>query len=219
MYNEPCPCPYGKNQDRHDLYVQGNDNQCWYRTYGYSGPNKWSSWESMGGYLDSAPKACSWGDDHTSVYVKGDDGQCWHRRRDGNKWNSWENLGGDMYGKPSGCAYKEKTHVCVRGKDNHCYHRYYQKNKGWSSWEDLGGNLKYDPDIVYSESSGYVEVYYTSKDNNKMYRKTWTGSGWKSNDWEDMGGQMDSKPSPVSWDNGSVDVYGAGTDGSGKRCF
>lgn len=219
MYGEPCPCPYGKDSNRHDLYVQGNDGQCWYRTYGYQAPDKWSSWESMGGYLDSPPKAVSWGDGHTSVYAKGDDGQCYHRMREGNKWKSWETLGGDMEGKPSGCAYGDQSHVYVKGKDKHCWHRYYQKDKGWSKWEDMGGKLKYEPDVVAYADQGYMEVYYTNEDDNKMYRKTWDGKKWKDSAWEDMGGQMDSKPAPVTWDNGNVDVYGTGMDGTGKRCF
>ncbi len=79
----------------------------------------------------------------------------------------------------------------------------------------MGGALKYPPDVAVVEDK--MEVYITGKDN-VMYRKTWENDKWSSG-WETMGGSVESKPNPVVWDNGKVDVYGTGTDGGCKRFY
>jgi hypothetical protein len=81
----------------------------------------------------------------------------------------------------------------------------------------MGGELKSGkaPDVV--QYGGKMEVYITG-DDNAVYRKVCQNDKWTS-DWEYMGGDVDTKPNAVAWDNGKVDVYGTGSDGSCRRCY
>jgi hypothetical protein len=107
--------------------------------------------------------------------------------------------------------------VFIKGTDGACWHKTYKQDSGWGSWENMGGELKSGkaPDVV--QYGGKMEVYITG-DDNAVYRKVCENDKWTSG-WEYMGGDVDTKPNVVAWDNGKVDVYGTGPDGSCKRCY
>jgi hypothetical protein len=104
--------------------------------------------------------------------------------------------------------------VYVKGTDKACWHKTWKDN-AWGAWENLGGDLKYPPNVVAYDNK--MELYITGNDN-AMYRKVWQNDKWTSS-WEWMGKDMDSKPSPIHWNNGKCDVYGKGTDSTCKRCY
>lgn len=212
MKHYPSTCSWGEKHV--GVYVSSNDGQCWHRRYDED-QGGWYGWENMGGYLDSPPKAITWGSGHTSVYCRGEDGQAWHKKYENSAWGDWESLGGSVDGEPAACAWDGRMDVFVKGTDGACWHKTYKKGSGWGSWQNMGGKLKKAPDVVAYK--GKMELYITG-DDNAVYRRVWENDGWTST-WEHMGGNVDSKPNAVAWDDGKVDVYGTGPDGSCRRCY
>ncbi|KAK0721776.1 hypothetical protein B0T26DRAFT_673561 [Lasiosphaeria miniovina] len=199
-----------------DLFVSAPDGQCWTKTWSYS--SSWSTWTALGGYLDSAPRAVSWGRDHMSLYCRSTDGQAWWRRWNGWTWESWTSLGGSVIGTPSAFAYAGYEYVVVRGTDGACWYRSWHAGT-WSQWASLGGSLRHEPEVVsYLQWGGGVDVYI-NHDDGGLYRKSWDNrtDAW-SQEWEPMGGKVDSKPGAIAWDNGTrTDAFGQGKDGSCQR--
>ncbi len=108
----------------------------------------WSSWESLGGILTSAPAAVSWGPNRIDVFVRGTDNALWHIWWDGNRWSSWESLGGMLTSSPGVSSWQpNRLDVFVRGTDNALWHIWWDGNR-WSSWESLGGSLTSGPAAV-----------------------------------------------------------------------
>ncbi|KAK0707923.1 hypothetical protein B0H67DRAFT_494616 [Lasiosphaeris hirsuta] len=223
MKHEPAACSWGK--DHAAVYVAADDGQCWHRRYDEPKENSgsWKSWESLGGYLSGPPKAVTWGKDHTSVICKGDDGQAWHKKTDPKKptgWGEWETLGGSLDSTPAACAWPgdDRVDIFVKGSDGACWHKT-MKNETvtWGAWENMGGEMMADtpPDVAVVD--GGMEVYITGEDST-VYRKKWKEGSW-TEDWEKMGGNVETKPSTVTWDDGKVDVYFTGKDSTVKRCF
>ncbi|CAI4217810.1 unnamed protein product [Parascedosporium putredinis] len=147
-------------------------------------------WENLNGSMASYPSPVSWGGNRMDLYYMGVTAH-------------WEDLGGTVDGAPAACAWKGQLNVYVKGDDGACWHREYKGDK-WGNWQNLGGELKYPPDVVAYDDK--MEVYITAPDD-ALYRRTWEDDKW-SDDWEYMGGSVDSKPNPIVWDNGQVDVYG-----------
>ena len=207
----PSTCSWDK--DHVSVYVSSYDDQCWHRRYDDK-QGGWYSWENIGGYLDGPPKAVTWGKGHTSIFCKGQDGQAWHKKYD-SAWSDWESLGGSLDGEPAACAWDGRMDVFVKGTDGACWHKTYKG--GWGSWANLGGKMKSGkaPDVVVY--GGKIEVYIIG-DDNAVYRKVWEKEKWTA-DWEYMGGNVETKPSAVAWDDGKVDVYAGASDGSCRRCY
>jgi len=54
----------------------------------------WGGWESLGGILQSTPKAVAWSANRLDVFGVGTDYALYHRWWDGSSWGGWESLGG-----------------------------------------------------------------------------------------------------------------------------
>jgi hypothetical protein len=62
----------------------------------------------------------------------------------------------------------------------------WNRSHGWSSWNNLGGTAISNPDALYDQASGNLEVYAVGK-NRALYQKVWKRShGWSS--WHSLGG-------------------------------
>jgi len=238
MRYEPSSCSWG--EDHAAVYVSATDGQCWTRRYyePRSDAGQWYSWQNLGGYLYGPPKVITYGPGHQSVYCRGTDGQAWHKKTNPKResgWGDWETLGGSLDSTPAACGWPDgRMDICVKGSDGACWHKPYKNetvitldpatNKttrttlpGWGAWENLGGSMKSDtaPDVAVVD--GGMEVYITG-DDDAVYRKKWQNGSWSQN-WQPMGGNVETQPAAVTWDNGKVDVYFTGKDGTCKRCF
>ncbi|KAK4447237.1 hypothetical protein QBC34DRAFT_467789 [Podospora aff. communis PSN243] len=221
----PAACSWGK--EHASVYVGADDGSCWMRRYDETkvGEGKWQGWYNLGGYMASPPKVVTWGEEHASVYCKGEDGQAWHKKTDpkkGSGWGEWESLGGSLDSPVAACAWKDRMDVYVKGSDGACWHKTYKEEETmlpkWGAWENLGGEMKADtpPDVVVVDDG--MEVYITGEDD-KVYRKKWQDGSWTSQDWEPMGGNVETGPVTVGWGEGDVDLFFTGKDGEVKRCF
>lgn len=211
----PKSVTWGK--DHTSVFCKGEDGQAWHRQYGGKEGKSpaWGDWEPLGGSLDSEPAACAWGG-RMDMFVKGSDGACWWKT-----YKDWGKGKGSTPTPPKGnqtSTAKVPPQPSTTAKPPTTTPPATTLPK-WGEWENLGGDMKdgVAPEVV--EVDGNMEVYITGKDD-QLYRKTWDSETdeW-SEGWEAMGGNMDSKPSAVMWDEGKVDVYGKGSDGTCKRCY
>ena len=76
------------------VFGRGTNNALWWRHQTASG---WSSWQSLGGILTSAPGAAADMTDQfgaLNVFVRGTNGVIWYRVFGSGKWGPWTSLGG-----------------------------------------------------------------------------------------------------------------------------
>ncbi|KAK0640577.1 hypothetical protein B0T16DRAFT_336291 [Cercophora newfieldiana] len=218
----PAACSWGGK--RMDVYYMSKEKTCQfkYRDYEHKEPKyqSWSSWEDLGGELDSPPAVCSRKKDNYHVFCKGTDGQAWHRSYDYgqyNGWGKWQSMGGKV-GKyePAACSWgKGHASVYVGASDGACWTRhYYEKDgkTGWEGWYNLGGYMASPPKVVtYGEE--HASVYCKGEDGQAWHKKTdkKKESGW--GEWESLGGSLDSSVAACAWE-GRMDVYVKGSDGA-----
>src|SRR5689334_17758289 len=116
----------------------------------------WSGWESLGGFLISAPAVSSWASGRLDVFALGQDHALWHKWFDGG-WSGWESLGGYLTTAPAAVSWSNgRIDVFGRGSDNALYHKWF--DGGWSGWESLGGTLTSAPGVS-SWSAGRLDVF------------------------------------------------------------
>ena len=63
--------------NRLDIFAMGTDSALYHRWW--DGAN-WGGWESLGGTLESPPKAVAWSANRLDVFAVGTDSALWHRR-------------------------------------------------------------------------------------------------------------------------------------------
>jgi len=208
------------------LFVKGSDGALWWRHW--NSDTLWGAWQSLGGYLTSAPGVtCTedMGGKDIHVFVRGGDGRLWMKTTAnyGNSWLSWSQIGGQLLEDTGPAAYRwfdGRIGVFVTGTDNALYHKYYKN--GWSDWQSLGGHLTSSPAAGSSPDSTtkFVNVFVRGTDGAlwlESYYGSW--SGWKS-----LGGQIapGTAPAACAWYHGTDqsfsehrnDVFVKGTDGA-----
>ncbi|MFZ6027812.1 MAG: peptidoglycan DD-metalloendopeptidase family protein [Chloroflexota bacterium] len=193
---------------RLDLFVHGEDNALWQKTFNGS----WSNWASLGGTLVSAPDAASWGSGHIDVYARGLDNNVYYRRYLNGAWSGWASAGQPSVGAisdPSAVSTGSgRIDLFVRGGDNALWHRAYANN-AWGNWESLGGVLTTGPDAA-SAGSGQLHVFLAGA-NRVMWRCAYSSSACT---WTQVpGGASSYDQSGVSPATNRVDVFARGTDG------
>lgn len=75
------PAAAEPNANRLDVFVRGNDDRIWWKTWTSAG--QWTSWRPIGGVLRSNPAATSRGTIRVDVFAVADNGGLWHRRHGG----------------------------------------------------------------------------------------------------------------------------------------
>ena len=89
--------------------------------------NAWSSWESLGGYLNASPAAVSSADGRIDVFGQGSDHALWHRSYANNAWSTWESLDGqlaDTTGPAVSSQSAGQLDIFVTGRGDHSlWHR------------------------------------------------------------------------------------------------
>ena len=71
------------------------------------------------------------------------------------------------------------------------------------------------PDVAVLD--GGMGVYIAGEDD-AVYCKKWKDGSWTEN-WEPMGGKVQTGVAAVTWDDGKMGGYFTGKDGGVKRCF
>ena len=160
----------------------------------------WSSWQSLGGSVTSAPDASSWGPGRLDVFVRGFDGKSLKHRYyvANNGWSTWQNLDAPCaVANPLDCGLTSapaavswgwgRIDVFARGPDGDLWHRHYRANVGaWSDWESRGSPPGIDVPVL-------DPITYDNVLNEKG---------------------LNSGPDVASWDGGRLDVVVVGYDGA-----
>ncbi|HLN35132.1 MAG TPA: tyrosinase family protein [Nitrososphaeraceae archaeon] len=80
-----APAVASRGTNRLDCFVKGQDNALWYKwidsSVVHGHPGVWSGWHSLGGILDNAPAAVSWGPNRIDCFVRGMNNHMWHKWR------------------------------------------------------------------------------------------------------------------------------------------
>jgi hypothetical protein len=162
---------------RLNVFARGADNALWRRSY--DDRIGWTAWESLGGFLTSAPGAAAGGTSmmgRLDVLARGGDNALWHRQfTPESGWMDWVSRGGILTSAPAASIWspfrnRYQLHVFVRGADNGLWHRWGDfEQRRWSNWEDRGGVLTSGPATV-SFYIGRLDVFVRGADNALWHR-------------------------------------------------
>jgi hypothetical protein len=143
--------------DRIDVFVLGRDDLAiWHQTWLGS---RWLGWESMGGWLASAPAAVSFANGRLDVFATDANGSIWHTwcaalgvpGCRGSGFSTWEQVPGSpppgALGPPVVASGDHNSlELVVLGKDHAIWHHSYDNN--WGSWRSLGGSFVSTPALA-----------------------------------------------------------------------
>lgn len=169
---------------------------------------QWGGWESLGGVLESPPKAVAWGPNRLDIFALGTDSALYHRWWDGAAWGGWESLGGVIESPPEVVSWRpDRLDIFALGTDHALWHRWWD-GASWGGWESLGGVLTSPPTAV-SWGPNRLDIFGLGEDH-ALWHRWWDGQEWGG--WESLGGVLTSPPSAVAWGPNRLDVFGLGED-------
>jgi glucose/arabinose dehydrogenase len=170
-----------------------------------------STWESLGGKVNGAVAATTWGPSRLDLFARGAGNDLVHKWWVAG-WSGWESLGsppGGLASAPAAVAWAAgRIDVFVDGADSQLWHKWWAG--GWSGWESLGGWVTSTPTVT-TWGAGRLDVFVRGADNTLQH--LYWAAGWSS--WESLGaspGGLVSAPGGVSWGSGRIDVFVQGTD-------
>jgi hypothetical protein len=197
--SSPLPSGLAVTSD-FNVFVRGLDNQIWYRN--------WGEWVPLGGEVNSAPAAISWGPNRIDLFARGLDNVLWHKIWDGTSWTDWESLGGEVNSAPAVTSWgPNRLDVFAQGLDNVLWHKIWD-GTSWTDWESLGGEVSSAPAAV-SWGPNRIDLFARGLDN-VLWHKIWDGISWT--DWESLGGEVNSASAVTSWGPNRLDVFAQGLD-------
>ena len=206
------------------LFMRGPDNALWYnRTNEVSGP--WGSWFSLGGSLASAPGAGANVNGQATVLVRGGDNALWYRQAEfpgATIFNDWATLGGAMSG-PASVAEINNQYVMYRGMDNGAWFVLDTTplvgggNVAPATWSDqtpLGGYIISNPRMAANHFANDDQEVFVVGGDNALWVTISPGSGSPFGPWQSLGGSIVGDPFAVRNGDGTIDVFGIGSDGA-----
>lgn len=196
---------WGSN--RLDLFARGSDNTLQHRIFN----GRWSSWESLGGALSSAPAAASWGPGRIDVFARSTTNSMLHRAYVNGSWAAWEDLGGGFGSGPAVASWgANRLDLFGIGTNNTMFHRAWNGTAWQANWDSLGGGFNARPTVA-SWGANRLDVFGRGA-NNALYHKAYAGS-WAA-DWENLGGTLSSAPAATSWGSNRIDIFAAAGTGN-----
>lgn len=194
------------------VFGRGTDNALWWKHRTASG---WSSWQSLGGIITSAPAAAADMTDYfgpLDVFARGNNGVIWYRVWKSGAWQPWTSslrcpcplvpvMPGTGPGAGNGqfAIANPDRHVFVFGRTGTLY-----------GYTDFGGLTTATPGIT-SAATGVSEVFARGLDNALWYRPSSqpiapTGS------WSSLGGRLTSGVTATTVTGGKTYIFVLGTD-------
>ena len=207
--------------DQHvEAFVQtpaGDEEHLWTSGTGDSwmGPDKLDSGATCGS------AAAFWGSPWSypelfSPLASGSTGSLWWTSSS-SSWNGYQPFGGPGLSHLSTLVWLD-GHTEVFGLDPAGAVQYQDwdvATGAWSGWQSLGGSLMTGVGpIVWTKGTG--EIFGTAPDGTVHHVWSGTGAGYTNgwSAWQQLGtGTMTSRPVPVSWPDGHVEVFATGGDG------
>jgi len=179
----PAVCSPAPDRDRFDIFVRGDDAQCWYRC---RDAQNWSTWESLGGILQSEPAAMAMGG-AAWTFHRGTDDALYFRwiRSPGGPQSDWQRIDAPGHSEPAVCSPapdRDRFDIFVRGDDGQCWYRC-RDGQNWSDWESLGGILNSEPAAM--AMGGAAWTFHRGTDD-ALYFRWIEGPGGPRSDWQRM---------------------------------
>jgi hypothetical protein len=177
-------------------------------------------YESLGGYITSAPAVCSQTSGLLDVFARGANGHLMHLSYKGTGWSGWEDLGGDIKpgSDPAAVSWGlGRLDVFVRGNDDALWQISWD-GTAWSGWESLGGVISAGPAAAYlNVAGGHSLSVFIVDSNNQLRRKAFDGTSWSS--WLPTGQSTPDleagfAPAAVTWGARRIDIFVYGADGA-----
>jgi hypothetical protein len=141
------PASVSWDSNRIDVFVRGNDNALWQRSWN----GAWSpQWISLGGVLTSSPTVTSTAVNRLTVAARGGDGAVWTQSFNGSSWSGWSSAGGQIKGAPALVAQSgNRIDLFVTGTDNRLY-----RSRNFGGFSLLGGTLTSGPAAALMPTGG-----------------------------------------------------------------
>lgn len=177
-------------------------NEMWHKYWNGSAWNE----DRLGGGFYGDPAIASWESGRLDVFGWGMDNALWHDwYTPGTGWSGWQSLGGYLTSSPDAVSWApNRIDVVARTSENHVFH-WYWNGSSWNS-DDLGPCISSSPSISSSES-GRLDVFGVGCwEDNELYQKTYTASGWSG--WGNDFGWLTSGVDAVSWGKKRIDLVG-----------
>jgi len=196
---------------RLEVFVRGSDRAVWHMWQ--TAPNNgWSSWASMGGWVDIISSARN-ADGRLELFVRGSDAAVWHnwQTAPNNGWSGWASLGGWVDRVAVAKNADGRLELFVRGSDGAVWHNWQTApSNGWSGWSSLGGWV--DLLSIGRNADGRLEIFARGSDHALWHKwQTAPNNGWSN--WEYLGGWIDLLDVSRNAD-GRLEVFVRGSDGA-----
>ena len=195
-YLTSAPTVASGGSNRLDVFALGGDSALWHKWWDgttWVHPPRPDGWESLGGFLTSAPTAASCGPNRLDVFALGGDKALWHKWWDGTAWvhpprpDGWESLGGFLTSAPSVTSSGPNClDVFALGGDNALWHKWWDGTT-WvhpprpDGWESLGSppNVRLKNDCNLASSRGATLAVFAIGTDDQIYY-IYLDNGWSN---------------------------------------
>ncbi len=168
---------------RNELHVvvRSTDGSGIWHSYINRSDGSFSGWTLLSGYTQSAP-TLTWNGTHLCLVVRGLDDRIYYRfyTLASRTWSEWTPLPSGLTGdSPAATILNGTLHIVVRGIDgSSLWHSNVDLSTGtFSGWTLMDGMTQSPPTLAACSSLNQVYSVVRGLDD-KIYRNTWTGSGW-----------------------------------------
>jgi len=201
-----APTAVSQGPDLVDLFVFGNDNLVYKRSYNGSAWSGWASIGTNGGFtLVGRPSVGSWGPGRLDVVVRSSANQLLRRysTNGGTSWTAWSNEGVTITDNPAiACWETGRIDIFARNSAGSFAHRYY--DGAWHNATRAGAPL--GGLAAVSASKGAVHVFYRGSDVSMKWRSYKSDGTWSGE--TNLGGTFYTDPGAASYQAGHLAVFG-----------
>jgi hypothetical protein len=196
------------------VFGRGTDNALWWTHQVTS--LVWSSWQSLGGVITSAPAAAAGatvGSGPLVALARGSNGALWARVQATNgTWSGWHSLGGVLLSGtgPAAVTALGNLVIAVTGTNHHVW-LYGPLGMQVFGFIDFGGVTSSTPGITATSVPVGVPVFARGTDNALWYKVSALPVGNPAG-WTSLGGRLTSGPAAATVRGGKTYVFALGTD-------
>jgi subtilisin family serine protease len=195
--------------ERLDVFVRGMDQALYCRFQVAPGAG-WSSFESLGGWLDRLAVGRN-ADGRLEVFVRSNDGAVWHRWQlsPGGAWSGWTSRGGWVDLVAVGRNADGRLELLGRGSDGALNQQRQASIDTWSPWTSLGGWI--DRLTIGTNADGRLQAFARGSDGGVWtIAQTAPSGAWGS--WVSMGGTGADLLTVARNADGRLQIFARGPD-------
>ncbi len=171
--------------------------------------------------LASAPGCTAKQSRHLDCFVRDPDGRLWHKFfRGSGGWSEWELLGGSITTAPAVASRGARSLHVVAGTEGDQWAQVRWDGARWGSWETLGRISLETSQLSLGRSMSSAPTCavmndrlhcFVQDEQHHLWHRWQSGESWSV--WQDLGGDLRSAPSAVSWGRNRLDVFALDANG------